>query len=138
MIGLDTNILARYYIEDENDAEAERQRVAACRLIESGQALMICKTVILELEWLMRGYYEFGRQEAIAVVKHLLGQKHIFIEDRTAVEQALADCEAGLEFADALHHASFRQCDSVASFDDRKFARRAKRLGLSPSVFIPR
>ncbi|MBJ7313644.1 type II toxin-antitoxin system VapC family toxin [Rugamonas sp. CCM 8940] len=138
MIGLDTNILARYYIDDGSDAEAGRQRLAACRLIESGQALMVCKTVILELEWLMRGYYEFDRLEAIAVVKHLLGQKQIFVEDRTAVEQALAHCEAGLDFADALHHASFRQCASVASFDDQKFARRAKRLGLSPCVFIPR
>ncbi|WGG51552.1 type II toxin-antitoxin system VapC family toxin [Rugamonas sp. DEMB1] len=138
MIGLDTNILARYYIEDRSDAEAERQRIAACRLMESGQTLMVCKTVILELEWLMRGYYAFGRQEAIAVVKHLLGQMHIVVEDRAAVERALAACEAGLDFADALHHACFYECDSVASFDDRKFARRAKRLGLSPSVFIPR
>ncbi len=57
MIGLDTNILARYYIQDEGDEEAEKQHLAACRLIESGQPLMVCKTVLLELEWVMRGYY---------------------------------------------------------------------------------
>lgn len=55
MIGLDTNVLARYYVEDQSDAEAKRQRTAARRLIESGQPLMVCKTVILELEWIMRG-----------------------------------------------------------------------------------
>ena len=53
MIGLDTNVLARYYIDDHTDAEAQRQRVAARRLIESGQPLMVCKSVILELEWVM-------------------------------------------------------------------------------------
>ena len=55
MIGLDTNVLARYHIEDATDDEAEPQREAARRLIESGQPLMVSKTVLLELEWLMRG-----------------------------------------------------------------------------------
>ena len=50
MIGLDTDVLARYYVEDKADAEAQRQRLAARRLIESGKPLMVCKTVILEFE----------------------------------------------------------------------------------------
>lgn len=38
----------------------------------------------------------------------------------------------------ALHHASYRSCASVATFDDRRFARRAKKLGLtSPIVVLP-
>lgn len=36
MIGLDTNVQARYYIQDEGDAEAKKQREAARRLMESG------------------------------------------------------------------------------------------------------
>lgn len=39
--------------------------------------------------------------------------------------------------ADALHHASYRACDSMASFDDRKFARRSRRMGLTPTVLVP-
>jgi predicted nucleic-acid-binding protein len=134
MIGLDTNVLARYYIDDEADAEAQRQRLAARRLIESGQPLMVSKSVILELEWVMRGYYSFDQAEVASVMRHLLQQAHITVEDRDAVEQALSNCEAGIEFADALHHASYKSCDSVATFDDRKFARRAKKLGLAPAV----
>lgn len=65
MIGLDTNVLVRYYVEDKADPEAERQRVAARRLIESGQSLMVCKTVLLEFEWAMRGYYGFSSAEAV-------------------------------------------------------------------------
>ena len=137
MIGLDTNILARYYIEDAADAEATRQRSAARRLVESGQPLMVCKTVILELEWVMRGYYGFTHAEAASVLRHLLGLPHVTVEDREAVERALANEAVGIEFADALHHASYRGCESVASFDDRKFARRAKKLGLAPAVVVP-
>ncbi|HUM09153.1 MAG TPA: hypothetical protein VLT37_09820 [Acidocella sp.] len=49
MIGLDSNVLARYYIADKADAQTARRREAARRLIESGQPLMVCKTVALEL-----------------------------------------------------------------------------------------
>jgi predicted nucleic-acid-binding protein len=136
MIGLDTNVLARYYVDDAGDAEANRQRLAARRLIESGQALMVSKTVVLELEWVMRGYYSFSQAEVAAVIRHLLGLVHVTVEDREAVEQALANSDAGVDFADALHHASYRACASIATFDDKKFARRARKLGMSPSVTV--
>jgi predicted nucleic-acid-binding protein len=136
MIGLDTNVLARYYVDDAGDAQAQRQRLAARRLIESGQALMVAKTVVLELEWVMRGYYGFSQPEIAAVLRHLLGLAHVTVEDREAVEQALANSDAGLDLADALHHASYKACTSVATFDDRKFARRAKRLGMAPAVMV--
>ena len=136
MIGLDTNVLVRYYIDDDADAQAQRQRLAARRLIESGQPLMVCKSVVFELEWIMRGYYNFAPAEVVSVMRHLLEQTHITVEDRESVEQALSNCEAGIDFADALHHASYRSCASVASFDDRKFARRAKKLGLAPAIVV--
>ena len=137
MIGLDTNVLARYYIEDKQDIETEQQRAAARRLIESGRPLMVCKTVILELEWVMRGYYEFAPTEVLKVLRHLLALPHVTIEDREAVEHALAQADAGFDMADALHHASYRGCATVASFDDRRFVRRAKRLGCLPPVIVP-
>jgi predicted nucleic-acid-binding protein len=136
MIGLDTNVLARYYIDDEADTEAQRQRLAARRLIESGQPLMVSKSVVLELEWVMRGYYGFDHAEVASVLRHLLEQAHIAVEDRDAVLHALANVEVGIDFSDALHHASYKSCDSVATFDDRKFARRAKKLGLAPAVTV--
>lgn len=137
MIGLDTNVLARYYIEDEADVEAMHQREAARHLIESSVPLMVCKTVLLELEWIMRGYYDFDRKDVVSVFRHLLSLPQVWVEDRDQIEQALAHHVAGLDFADVLHHASYRQCASMASFDDRKFVRRAERLGLMPAVTVP-
>jgi len=137
MIGLDTNVLARYYIADRADGAAARQHEAARRLIESGRPLMVCKTVVLELEWVMRGYYGFTPKEVARVLHHLLDLAHVTVEDRETLSQALAGCEAGLDLADALHHASYRDCESMASFDDQKFARRVKRLGLLPRVIAP-
>ena len=137
MIGLDTNVLARYYIQDEADAAAIRQREAARRLMESGKPLMVCKTVLLELEWVMRGYYQFSATQIAGVMNHLLALPHVTIEARESIVHALSHCKAGLDLADALHHASYKSCDSMASFDDKKFARRARRMGLAPRVVVP-
>ena len=68
---------------------------------------------------------------------HLLAQPQVEIEARAQVLAALAGFRQGLDFADALHHASYRDCTRMASFDERRFTRRAKRMGLIPSVSIP-
>ncbi len=138
MIGLDTNILARYYIQDVADTEAEKQHKSALKLIESGEPLMVCKTVLLEFEWVMRGYYKFTSSDISTVFQHLLSLEHVAIEDRTTVQQAIGNFELGFDFADAVHHASYKDCTHIASFDDKKFARRAKRNALMPSVIVPK
>lgn len=135
--GLDTNVLARYYVEDQSDAPAQRQRMAAQALVEGGQPLAVAKTVLLELEWVLRGYYALPPADVVRVLRHLLSLSHVRIEDRGAVETAVALVERGLDFADALHHASYRDCDAMASFDDKRFARRAVKLGLAPRIVIP-
>lgn len=138
MVGLDTNILARYFIEDDGDEEATKQRLVARSLLESGKALMVSKTVMLEFEWVMRGYYKFEREEISSVFRALMAFPNITIEDYASVEQALAGFEQGLDFADALHHTSYKSCEAMASFDDKKFSRKAMKLGLVPKVFVPK
>lgn len=137
--GLDTNILARYYVESEDDDEAtHRQRAQSRKLIESGRPLCVAKTVLLELEWVLRGYYKLRVKDVAKVFQHLLSLKHVQIEDRGIVERAFSNHLAGLDFADALHHASYANCASLASFDDRGFARKSKKLNLIPNVVLPR
>lgn len=139
MIGLDTNVLARYYLAGfDADAATARQQQAARRLLEGSQRLHVAKTVLLELEWVMRGAYGSTRAQFAGVLEHLLASPQVTVEDRTSVEAALAGHRNGLDFADALHHASYRTCDAMASFDDRKLARRANKLGMAPVVNVPR
>lgn len=139
MIGLDTNVLARYYLSGhEADSGTKRQQQAARRLLDGDQTMFVCKTVLLELEWVMRGAYACTREQFAAVLEHLLASPQIVIEDRLAVETALAGHRDGLGFADALHLATCRNCDAMASFDDRKFARRATKLAMVPKVSMPR
>ena len=139
MIGLDTNVLARYYTAagSKDDAVTLAQCYAARKLIEGGKRLMVSKTVVLELEWVLRGAYEVTALQMAQVFSHLLSLSHVDIEDRVAVQSAVTALALGFDFADALHHASYRTCSSVATFDDKGFVRRAKKAGLKPAVLVP-
>ncbi|MEE9345415.1 MAG: hypothetical protein V3U88_07385 [Methylococcales bacterium] len=35
------------------------------------------------------------------------------IEDRDLIERAISSLEEGIDFADALHHTSYHQCESM-------------------------
>ena len=106
-------------------------------MIESGQELFLPKTVALELEWVLRGYYGFAVEAVLQVFEQLMNHTCLSVEDRPDLEQALAGLRSGLDFADALHHASCRDCEVIASFDDRGFARRIRQLNLPPPVVVP-
>lgn len=136
MIGLDTNVLARYYTaaSSKDDAATATQCQAARKLIEGGKRLMVSQTVVLELEWVLRGAYSVAPPEMQEVFLHLLSLSHVEFEDRVAVQSAVAALELGFDFADALHHSAYRSCSSVATFDDKGFARRAKQASLKPTV----
>jgi predicted nucleic acid-binding protein len=79
MIGLDTNILARFYVDDPGDPEAAKQRPIARRVIAESPALFVPLTVILELEWVLRAFYGFERSDFIRVVEHLMGLPNVTV-----------------------------------------------------------
>lgn len=132
MLGLDTNVLARYYVREGGAASAQEQ--AARALIESGRALFVPKTVLLEFEWVLRGVYGHPAAAVGRVLDHLLSLEQVEIEDRATVEAALGNLMRGLDFADALHHAGSRACEAFITFDGRGFAGKARRLALTPPV----
>jgi len=138
MIGLDTNVLARYYtaVSSNDDAATARQCEAARQLIEGGKRLMVSQSVVLELEWVLRGAYDVAAREIQEVFLHLLSLPQVEFEDRLAVQSAVAALSDGFDFADALHHSAYRTCSSVATFDDKGFVRRAKKAALRPAVTL--
>ncbi|MBI5920370.1 MAG: type II toxin-antitoxin system VapC family toxin [Betaproteobacteria bacterium] len=137
MIAVDTNILARFYCDDSDDAEAKKQRPRAKRVMLESQAIFVPLTVILEFEWVMRGFYEVEPDTFCQTVEHLLGMPHVTVERWEAVKDAIDLHRQGLDFADALHWACSAACSQFATFDDRGFVRRAKRLKLVPEVAAP-
>lgn len=134
MKALDTNILVRYYTQDD-----PRQAKIALRILKEEEALFVPRTVLIELYFVLRygKQYHFEPAQINAVLQHLLGLVNVTIEQADAVETALRYHQQGIDFADALHLASSQHCSALLTFDDRKFARRARRLGLKPAVTVP-
>ena len=65
------------------------------------QRAYVSVTVLLELEWVLRGFYALTRSQNVAVFRALAGLEHITLEDRPATLLAMDAYEAGLDFADA-------------------------------------
>lgn len=136
MQALDTNVLARFYCDDPHDPEARRQRPIARRIVVESPSLFVPLSVVLELEWVMRGFYEIDVEGVCSVMEHLLGMSHVTVERWETVKDALELHRQGLDFADALHWASSKSCESMVTFD-KHFAKIVQRAEARPPVLLP-
>ena len=131
MRALDTNVLARFFVDDADDAQAAKQRPAAVAALSERSFVSV--TVLLELEWVMRGFYELPVREISRVLRALASIEHVTLEDRDSVLAALDAFDKGLDFADALHIARSSRASGFGTFDQR-LAKRGKGLALAPPV----
>ena len=131
MRALDANVLARFFVDDADDAQAAKQRPAAIAAL--AERSFVSVTVLLELEWVMRGFYELPTKDISRVLLALASIEHVTLEDRDAVLVAVDGLGKGLDFADALHLARSSRASGFVTFD-RRLARRAKGLALAPPV----
>ncbi len=131
MKALDTNVLARFFIDDPEDVQAAKQRPAAIAALS--ERTFVSVTVILEFEWVMRGFYGLSRRDVGRILGALSGIENVTLEDRGAVMAAFDGFEKGLEFADALHLARASRTSAFVTFD-QKLAKRAARLDMVPNI----
>ena len=131
MRALDTNVLARFFVDDGDDPQAAKQRPAAVAALSERSFVSV--TVLLELEWVLRGFYELPTRDISRVLRALASIAHITLEDRDAVLVALDAFDKGLSFADAMHLARSSRASGFATFD-RRLAKRAMGLALTPPV----
>jgi predicted nucleic-acid-binding protein len=127
MIAVDTNIVVRFLVDD---GSAEVPRVVQ---FVRENSIAVHPTVLLETEWVLRYTVGLKRSEVIAAFERLLGLRAAAIGEREAVLTALDAYRDGCDFADALHWALTRNAEAFATLD-KKFARRAGRLGLTPPI----
>lgn len=60
------------------------------------------------------------------------------VQNEVAFRAALDSYAQGFDFADALHHVSYSGCESVGTFDDKGFARKANKRAILPRMSMPR
>ena len=134
MKAVDTNILARFFVDDPDDAEATLQKPLAIKAMS--QSVFVSLPVVLELEWVMRGFYELPCESISQVLKALCGLENVTIEHRETLLTAVDAYEKNLDCTDALHLAHAKHCRVFVSFD-KKLHKNAHNAKLLPIVEIP-
>lgn len=123
MIGIDTNVLLRLWLDDD---PAQGRRIDAL-LAEHGGApgsVLVTDVVLAEAVWTLRSAFDQGRTAQLLALRSLLDEAAFAFEDREAVAQAVAWFEqdtmaTNCGFSDCLVVAKQARhgCDFTATFD---------------------
>ena len=80
MKALHTSDLARFFVDDTDDATAVKHRPAAVAAL--AERSFVSVTVLLELEWVLRGFCELPARDISRVLRALARIAHITLENR--------------------------------------------------------
>jgi predicted nucleic-acid-binding protein len=118
MIGLDTNALVRYIMQDD-----AKQSPKATKLMESLTVVapgFVPLVAVVELGWVLSSSYELTRDQLLQAFEALLRTKEIVIERADQVLKALRIFKAtSADFADCLieRAAASAGCEKTMTFD---------------------
>lgn len=122
MIGLDTNVLVRYFAQDH-----QIQSAKATTLIESlsdkdgdKKRGFVSLVTLIELVWVMQGAYKIKKSDIVKILTLLLQTREFIVENTEVALQALslfADSKSG--FADCLIERTGHKfgCQYTVTFD---------------------
>jgi len=103
MPALDTNVLVRYIVRDDARQLAAARRLIS-RCVAEGSTLFVPVTVVLELEWVLRSSFGFGKDDVLLALSSLFSAADLSFESERALEGALQLFRKGsADFADCLH-----------------------------------
>ena len=119
MIGLDTNVLVRYIMQDD-----AKQSLKATKIVEALDAVensgYVTLVSIIELVWVLSASYELTRTQVAQALDSLTQAKQIKIESADQVIRALRVFKIGKsDFADCLieRSANSAGCEETVTFD---------------------
>lgn len=122
MIGVDTNVLVRFVVDDPTEPD---QCAMARALISSADGpgqVFISLTTVVEFCWVLRSSYGFSRTETLTVLRDIVEAQEFVIENSGQVAQALDESEReSKDFPDVLIAISGRDigCDVTYTFDKK-------------------
>lgn len=120
-LGLDTNVLVRYLVQDDDRQHAIASEVMHTRCTQDSPC-HVSVVVVCELCWVLERCYDVDRDGIAQVIKQLLDVAQLVVADRVAVREALAHYRAGnADFPDHLiaHLNHEAGADTTVTFDKR-------------------
>ena len=118
MTGFDTNVLVRFFIEDDPE---QCQRVDEfLQSLTPGSPGYVSVVSLIELVWVLSSQYRLNKAQLIQCLERLLEYHELMIEDHTAVTFALHRfSQFKADFADCLIECSGAAagCGETYTFD---------------------
>lgn len=118
MIGLDTNILVRYFIQDDEAQVKKVNRLMAS--LEVTQQGYISLVVLLELHWVLKNIYLFEKDLLVTITESILQAQEFKVESSDVVWAAHKQFLSGAaDFTDCLiaRVAAQGGCELTYTFD---------------------
>ncbi len=119
MIGLDTNVLVRFLVNDDPEQSRDASHVIA-EARKRGEPLFLNGIVLCELVWVLTSFYRLPRRTISDALEKILLAKHFEIEDKRLAWLALGDYKTSqADFADCLVAAKNADngCSRTYTFD---------------------
>jgi predicted nucleic-acid-binding protein len=118
LIGLDTNVLVRFFLQDDPLQSPRANGVMAGLTVEDPGWVGVA--TILELAWVLASKNRFDRKTIANTLERLLMQEAIVVEHSEYVENAVQlFCRGNADFADCLISSAARaaNCSRTVTFD---------------------
>ncbi len=121
MISIDTNILVRFFTQDDKKQTEKAIHILSVRCDENNPGF-ITSIVLVELVWTLRSNYHFTKQQIVDILEILLNAKELCFEypDATRYAHNLY-ANSSVDFADALIAtiSTTHGCETTVTFDTR-------------------
>ncbi|MCZ0942909.1 MAG: type II toxin-antitoxin system VapC family toxin [Gammaproteobacteria bacterium] len=123
MIALDTNVLVRVLVEDDED-QARFARALLGELTPEHLGF-ICREVVVELVWVLERTYGLSRDQIATALEGLVATEGLQVESADDVAHAaLRYRQGGIGFSDLMIAAAARRSGATRLYTfDRKVAR---------------
>jgi predicted nucleic-acid-binding protein len=118
MIGLDTNVLVRYFMQDDTEQSAKANKLIEA--LSADKPGFISLIAIVELVWVLESCFHLTRDQLAQALDALLHTKELVVDRADQVMKALRVFKAGTaDFADCLieRGASNAGCRRTMTFD---------------------
>jgi predicted nucleic-acid-binding protein len=135
MFGLDTNVLVRFLLKDDQK-QAECARRVIDEALRAGEPVAVGLLAILETEWVLRSCAKLEKKTVITAFRMLLESHDLRIEHEESLEAAIYQYEnSSADFADCLMATRYNRsgCTAMLTFG-RKAASIPGVVLLSPTT----
>ena len=132
MIGLDTNVILRYLVQDD-PVQSRRATEIITRQLTEQEPGFVSLVTILEVVWVLKSLYKRSRQEVANDIEMVVAADTLEVQNEQEVYTAILALRNGAgTFEDALIGSlgTWRGCSATLTFDE-KAAQRLRGFSLA-------